>query len=269
MPPTKLHILHHGAMGCDLTWLLLKPGRNITDRYHMNQTVEWVDCPIHTVLIEHPDGLILWDTGAPRNWETHWAPTGLQNFFPYDRVTEEQYFDARLGQLGLKPENIRTVVLSHLHFDHAGNLQLFKSTGARILVQAAEKEGALGFQGPFKGAHIKADYEEVPLETVTGDTEIADGVSVLFTPGHTWGTMSLRVDLKNSGTMIFTSDAVYMRDAYGPPPVGAAIVWDSLAWLNSVEKIRSVAERTNATVVFGHDAQQIHELRRAPDAYYD
>jgi hypothetical protein len=36
-----------------------------------------------------------------------------------------------------------------------------------------------------------------------------------------------------------------------------------------VEKIRSVAERTNATVVFGHDAQQIHELRRAPDAYYD
>ena len=77
MPPTKLHVLHHGAMGCDLTWLLLKPGRNITDRYHMNQTVEWVDCPIHTVLIEHPDGLILWDTGAPRNWETHWAPTGF------------------------------------------------------------------------------------------------------------------------------------------------------------------------------------------------
>jgi len=69
--------------------------------------------------------------------------------------------------------------------------------------------------------------------------------------------------------MIFTSDAIYMRDSYGPPPVGAAIVWDSQAWLRSVEKIRSIAEQTNGTVVFGHDAVQIHELRRAPDAYYD
>jgi N-acyl homoserine lactone hydrolase len=269
MPPTKLHILHHGAMGCDLTWLLLKAGRNITDRSHMDKPVEWVDCPMHTVLIEHPDGLILWDTTAPRNWETHWAPTGLQEFFPYDRVTEDQYFDQRLAQLGVKPEDIKTVVLSHLHFDHAGNLQTFKSTGAKILVQAAEKEGAFGFAGVAQGAHIKADYDGIPFETISGDTEIADGVSVLLTPGHTWGTMSLKVDLKNTGTMIFTSDAVYMSDSYGPPATGAAIVWDSQAWLRSVEKIRAIAAQTNATVVFGHDAKQIHELRRSPDAYYD
>jgi N-acyl homoserine lactone hydrolase len=46
------------------------------------------------------------------------------------------------------------------------------------------------------------------------------------------------------------------------------VVYDSVAWLASVEKIRGVAERTNATVVFGHDAEQIAELRTGPGNYY-
>jgi N-acyl homoserine lactone hydrolase len=80
--------------------------------------------------------------------------------------------------------------------------------------------------------------------------------------------MSLQLDLADSGTMIFTSDAVYMKASYGPPAVGAAIVWDNQAWLRSVEKLRGIAERTNATLVFGHDPDQIGELRLAPEGSY-
>jgi glyoxylase-like metal-dependent hydrolase (beta-lactamase superfamily II) len=50
--------------------------------------------------------------------------------------------------------------------------------------------------------------------------------------------------------------------------MGAAIVWDNQAWLRSVEKIRNIAERINATLVFGHDPDQIHELRIAPAGSY-
>jgi len=73
--------------------------------------------------------------------------------------------------------------------------------------------------------------------------------------------MSMQVDLPDTGTMIFTSDAVYMGASYGPPPVPAAIVNNLESWFSSVEKVRDVAEKTNATVVFGHDANQIHELK--------
>jgi hypothetical protein len=59
-----------------------------------------------------------------------------------------------------------------------------------------------------------------------------------------------------------------MKASYGPPAMGAAIVWDNQAWLRSVEKIRNIAERINATLVFGHDPDQIHELRIAPDGSY-
>ena len=68
--------------------------------------------------------------------------------------------------------------------------------------------------------------------------------------------------------MIFTSDALYMGDSYGPPSTPAAIVNDLGAWYSSVEKIRGIAEETDATVVFGHDADQLRSMRLAPTAYY-
>jgi hypothetical protein len=59
-----------------------------------------------------------------------------------------------------------------------------------------------------------------------------------------------------------------MKDSYGPPAIGAAIVWNNLEWLRSVEKIRNIAQRTDATLVFGHDPEQIRQLRIAPNGSY-
>ena len=74
----------------------------------------------------------------------------------------------------------------------------------------------------------------------------------------------MQVDLPDTGTMIFTSDAVYMGDSWGPPATPAAIVNDMEQFYSSVEKLRGIQEQTNATMVFGHDAEQIHQLRVAP-----
>jgi N-acyl homoserine lactone hydrolase len=268
MAATKVHVLDCGAMSCDLTWLLLKPGRSIRPRNDREKPVEWYPCTTHAVLVETPDGTLLWDTSCPRDWETRWEPTGLQEFFPYDQVSEEQYLDSRLGQLGVSPENLDYVVLSHLHFDHAGNVRMFAGTGAKLVCNDKEKDFAFGFDGVFTGAHLKTDYEGLDFETVSGDTEILPGVTLIEAPGHTPGTMSMRVDLPDTGTMIFTSDAIYMGDSYGPPSVPAAIVNDLGAWYSSVEKVRRLAEESNATVVFGHDAEQLRSMRRAPDGFY-
>ncbi|MEU0466043.1 MULTISPECIES: N-acyl homoserine lactonase family protein [unclassified Amycolatopsis] len=264
--PSKVHLLKTGTMECDQTWLLLKPGATITDRSNTRKEAVWTTCPTHAVLIEHPDGRILWDTGVPQDWETRWAPTGLQEFFPVQEGTS--YLQDSLAALELTPDDIDVLVLSHLHFDHAANAKLFAGGKTRIIVNANEHEGALGIDGPFKGAHLKADYEGIDYELVSGDAEIAPGVSVIETPGHTWGTMSLRVDLPEAGTKIFTSDAVYLGESWGPPAVGAAIVWDSVRWLESVEKLRRIAEETNAEVIFGHDPEQAAKLPFAPDGYF-
>ncbi|GLY17446.1 MBL fold metallo-hydrolase [Kineosporia sp. NBRC 101677] len=266
-PGTKLTILPCGAMTADLTWLLLAPGRAIRSRQQKAEPPEWVDVPTHCVLVDTPEGRLLWDTSCPPDWEQRWEPTGLHDFFPYDKVSEDEYLHARLQQLGVAPGDIDYVVLSHLHFDHAGNLGLFRDSGATFVVSDVEKEFAFGFDGAFSGAHIKSDYQDVEFRTVSGDTEFLPGVSFIQTPGHTPGSMSLRVDLPESGTMIFTADAVYRGESYGPPSVPAAIVNNLESWYSSVEKLRGIAEETDATMVFGHDPEQIRQLRVAPGVY--
>ena len=143
----KVTVIPCGAMTADLTWLLLKPGKSITDRNHKDGPAPWVDVPTHCVLVETDEGKVLWDTSCPRDWETRWAPTGLQDFFPYDKVSEDEYLDSRLKQIGVAPGDIDFVVLSHLHFDHAGNVSMFKDTKAKLVVSDVEKEFAFGFEG--------------------------------------------------------------------------------------------------------------------------
>ena len=265
---TTVTIVPCGAMTADLTWLLLAPGRAMRSRQDKDKPAEWVDVPTHTVLVDTPDGKLLWDTSCPRDWEQRWAPTGLQDFFPYDKVSEEEYLDSRLKQLGVSLGDIDYVVLSHLHFDHAGNVRMFKDTDAKLICSDKEKEFAFGYEGAFNGAHLKADYEGLEFDTVSGDAEFLPGVTFIQTPGHTPGSMSMRVDLPDTGTMIFTADAVYMGDSYGPPPIAAAIVNNLEQFYTSVEKIRRLATESNATVVFGHDPGQIKQLRTAPDGSY-
>ena len=98
---TTVSILPCGAMTADLTWLLLAPGRAIRTRQNKHQPAEWADVPTHCVLVDTPEGTLLWDTSCPRDWEERWGPTGLQDFFPYDKVSEDEYLDSRLKQLGI------------------------------------------------------------------------------------------------------------------------------------------------------------------------
>lgn len=260
-------VLPVGNLSADLSWLLLDPFRVMADRYNRSKPATWVDVPVHCVYIEHPEAKIMWDAGVPRDWEQRWEPTGLRDFWPFE-ADEDQWPDSRLRQLNLEPGDIDLLVLSHLHWDHAGMAaDLWKGTRTKVICSTAEHEGAFSFEGYNLGPHVKKDYDGLKFDTVSEDTEILPGVKVLQTPGHTWGTMSLQLDLPDSGTMIFTSDAIYLKENYADPPIAPAIVYDSQKWLTSVEKIRSAAEKTNATVIFGHSAEQIKEIKTFPEFY--
>jgi hypothetical protein len=79
--------------------------------------------------------------------------------------------------------------------------------------------------------------------------------------------MSLRLDLANAGTVILTSDQFHLRDNYeGPNPLGW-LLRDHPAWWRSYRWVRTTADRTDATLVFGHDADVLNELRR--EGVYD
>lgn len=258
--------LHHGYMHCDHRWMAAGP--EFATRHETQPKTVWYECPTFTVVVDHPDGLILFDTTCPRDWEDRW-PASIADVFPYDTVAESQYLDNSLKALGFSLDDFRWVVLSHLHFDHAGNAGLFHETPAELVVQKAELEGARALPEDFAGAFVKADFSGLQFTTIEGDHELLPGVKLVSLPGHTWGTMGLHLELPHSGHIIYTSDAISLAGQMSQPPIEPATNWSTIEWRRSVERVRSLAEKHNAHVVFGHDRAQIDgQLRTAP-AYYD
>jgi N-acyl homoserine lactone hydrolase len=130
--------------------------------------------------------------------------TGLEQFMVPPGVAEELgldilEFEDALAKYDLAPEDIDIVIHTHLHNDHCEND--YKCTKARVFVQQKELEF---FQNPHPIDHryFPDLLDDVEVVTVTGDTEIVPGVSVLLTPGHTPGGQSVVVNTSQGRAVI-------------------------------------------------------------------
>ena len=267
----RFYILDTGYLEIDKNQMLANATLGTID--DKNPPAQWIQIPVYCVLINSPKkGWILFDTGChPDGMNGRWSPMSLK-VAPYYH-TEEQLLVNQLKLLGLKPEDIGTVVLSHMHCDHAGGLFLFKDT-AEVYVNRDDFMKALllvySSQDPnASGGTCKADVIE-PVQKYhflgNKDYEIAPGVELLFTPGHSAGLMALMVHLKNE-TYIFPVDSLNMAANYGPPARMSTVTVDSAACQASIEKIRELDERYNAKVIFPHDIEQFKTLKLAPEYY--
>jgi glyoxylase-like metal-dependent hydrolase (beta-lactamase superfamily II) len=117
--------------------------------------------------------------------------------------------------------------------------------------------------------YVREDIVEPALNwmVVDGDYELLPGVQLVSLRGHSAGTMGMMITLENSGTIICTSDAVLTSQNYEPPaaPTGG-LLFDSIAYDQSIEKIRRLAKKHNAWILYSHDPNQ--KLKMPPE-YYD
>jgi N-acyl homoserine lactone hydrolase len=108
--------------------------------------------PIYAFAIEHPEGVIVVDTGetartAERGYFPSWHP--FHRFGVRLEVAPDEELGAQLRELGIGPRDVRTVVMTHLHTDHAGGLHDFANS--EILVSRNELEAASGRRGRLGG----------------------------------------------------------------------------------------------------------------------
>jgi len=158
---------------------------------------------------------------------------------------------AALAAAGTKPEEIGVVIHTHLHYDHAGNNRLFPE--ARFLGQREELRYALAptsfdasaYFAPSLG--VTPDFLGTKFELLDGDTEVADGIRVITTPGHAPGHQSVLVETAK-GRYCIAGDAVMWHENLKrriPPGVHTSVI----ECMASLERIAREAEH----VLPGHE----------------
>jgi N-acyl homoserine lactone hydrolase len=236
---------------------------------------EWTEpLPILAWAIEHPEGLILVDTGeTSRTSEPGYFP----GWNPYYRlgvrmaVTPEQEIGPQLERLGLSAADARWVVLTHMHTDHAGGLAHFPNS--EILVTRRELADASGRLGKVRGYlphrwpewfKPKAiDFDDRPFGPVERSqplTEAGD-VVLLATPGHTPGHMSVVVDTGNL-LVILAGDTSYTEQLMLE---GAADgVTNSVATATkTLAQLRALTEQRPSVYLPTHDPASADRLAAA------
>lgn len=215
-------------------------------------------------LIKHDNKWMLWDLGLGDKY--------INN--PYENKTFGVTFSVsvslieQLKQLGLTPNNIDYVGISHAHLDHVGNINLFPK--ATLLMQKAEYISTQ--QHPTPLAVTKDLYPSIrkmQKTLITGNYDVfGDGsVILLSTPGHTPGEQSLELKLPHSGVIILSGDVYHTFDAYKHElvPVHNVSRSDSLA---SMKRLNGIIENTGGRLVIQHNLDDFEAMPKFPKYLY-
>ncbi len=159
------------------------------------------------VLLRNGKRTVLVETGCGDKWtDKARAMYGLESRCVIDALDE----------VGVSPDDIDRVIVTHLHFDHAGGLTRLDGDtpvptfpNADVVVQAQEWRDANAGRSTMTGTYLREHLDPIAdrLTLVDGEQEIEPGIRVLPAPGHTWGQQAVCMDTAD-GTLCFPGDLV-------------------------------------------------------------
>ena len=251
----QLYVLPLGDCCCN--YEVIAPGIEDGKRIHI---------PVPGFLIRlDDDSLVLVDTGMSRlhidDPYLTWGGTPLADELIPDMRREDSLL-WRLAELGIAPAEIKYVINTHLHFDHAGNNDLLKD--ATFFVQREHYQYAK--DNPASFPHQYWNLPALSYELVDGEATLFPGVEVIPTPGHAPAHQSVLVRLPGTGNVIICGDAVYCQENYDHD------AWDGQADPQTARAsalaLRDRAGRESAAMmIYGHDRNQRKSLRYSTDSY--
>ncbi|SDN42702.1 N-acyl homoserine lactonase family protein [Afipia sp. GAS231] len=222
-------------------------------------------------LVKRGNQWLLWDTGVPEATATD--PNGWSTLPKLILYHLDKTLTGQLAEIGLKLPDVTYVAISHTHGDHIGNVTLFPD--AEILIQRTEYEWIHGGNGPNENVNqLMALARRLMgnprnLRLTDGDLDVfGDGsVTLISTPGHTPGSQSLLVHLKNSGFIVLSGDVVHLEENFAKSRV-PSLNTDKQASIESMERIRQIIKTYKAIMFINHDKKQTDGLKLLP-AFYD
>lgn len=260
---------------------LLDGGSLVIDGFHAfwnRGPAGEVRFPVYSILVEHAEGRFLFDTGYDFDH--------VMKVLPFEKPiqSKDQTIPGALGLLGLTPADVGVVFNSHFHFDHCGgnkffphakkichrlevpqacNPQPFEHLGYSDLSFSAEAAEARGATHQLAEGTTRANST---FEGIEGDVELAKGLHLIFTPGHSIGHYSLLVEFPNRKPILFTIDAAYTQKSL-ETLCQASFHIDPVAGVTSMRHLRKLAEDREADLMFSHDMENFMNYRTGTRFY--
>lgn len=167
-----------------------------------------------------------------------------------------------LREAGRSPEEVSTVVVTHLHFDHAGGLTRLGEGGhavptfpnAEVVAQRREWEDALANKSTMHSTYLRDHLDPIAdrIRLVDGEAEALPGLRVMPMPGHTWGQQAVLFTDDAGQTVIFPGDVMPTVNHAG---LTYNMAYDMLPYENTQRKADLLrrAEAENWTIVLDHE----------------
>jgi 4-pyridoxolactonase len=242
---------------------LLDSGTLVIDQSHITWNIGCgtpVRFPVYSVLIEHADGLFMFDSGYDLDLVNEVLP------FELPEQTAEQTVPGQLAKCGFKPQDVDALINSHLHFDHCGgNKHLSAATTYLHCDELREARTPEPFER-LGYADKSFDHPGAKFSLLEGDVEFAKGIHLFHTPGHTVGHYSLLVELEGSRPLLFMADVSYTPAAYANDQQ-AGFHNNPVDGVRSIRRIKRLAEEWDAEVVFTHDMDVFKTYALAPEPF--
>jgi glyoxylase-like metal-dependent hydrolase (beta-lactamase superfamily II) len=261
---SKISLLDLGRMDVDDGFFIR--GSTAALQSNPNPSFERRRVAVIAALVEHPTaGPILFDTGCCERARENW-PEPAWEAFPRNLYDDEHHLDNALAAVGYGIDDIRAVVMGHLHLDHAGGLEKFAGRDTPIYAHELEiKEHyyAVATKEDI-GAYLPGDLNwQLNWQPLHRDeTELFDGLIVRHMPGHTPGLLTMQVPTQNSGVFMLNSDLYHVRDVFEQDLTQGWLGRDSHDWHRSHRWMKQLQRRYDATMVYGHDASVLEELTK-------
>ncbi len=242
--------------------------------------------PVPFFLIQHKGKNILFDTGNHKDdMKGHLLPRLLEFVRPV--FSEDEWAPKAIQKVGVKPEEVDFVIISHLHHDHAGAIGCFPN--ATVIIQKSEydyvrrpdyfmTQAYYNDQAPagvtnfyFDGADGMNNPKNIDWYFLDGWLDnkfdlFNDGKLVIyFTPGHSIGHQSLLINTDKDGSFFLAADSCYVKEniVSGMLP---GLVLDCAAYLQNLRTFR-LLEKTGVQIVTGHDVDSWKTFKKAPEYY--
>jgi glyoxylase-like metal-dependent hydrolase (beta-lactamase superfamily II) len=192
------------------------------------------------------------------------VPPQVNDLFSRVDYTPDMNLAAQIAATGNDIKDVKMIIMGHLHLDHAGGLEPFRGTGVPVHVHELELKHAFysvatkSDLGVYFPHYLTFDINWVPFHG--SFYEIAPGLNIHHSPGHTPGLSILQVNMPKSGTWIFTSDQYHVKENFEDDVPQGWLVRDHDDWVRSHQMIKGLKRRTKGKVVLGHCWDTVKEL---------